>query len=382
LLKFRLAALAAAAATCCLSLQDAYGKPKALAVLPLGIGVTMGIHEFYTEAAADTMMQRVHDSGLSAVRVVIVWNHDYLPHSRDTHAICYAAHAAQAQGLRTLIIGLEPSRDVWPLIQGDLDLFDNAIGNVDQGLFDPGSSCLARPSGLQIVWMIGNEPNVETFCDGSDKGLNPPVGTLAVHQECAEREALLLHSSYAFVQADERKYGVNLPVIGGALSSNDAPFDFLRRFCKARKALGYKAPDMDYVGFHPYPDGPADGPYFGLKLEPRLAAELESKQCFGRAVPVVYTETGYETDPPPDKGYTGSSARTAFVSSEAKYPSLFRHALRMTLSQGVAGYFNMLLDDEQRLNPGWQSGWYYWDRSPKSFLPSVEKLVANVAARR
>jgi hypothetical protein len=378
--KSRLAALAAAAAACCLPLPDAYGTSKASAVLPLGIGVTMGIHEFYTEAAADQMMQRVHDSGLNAVRLVILWNHDYLPHSRDTHAICFAARAAEARGLRTLIIGLEPSKSVWPFIQDDLELFDNAIGNIDQGLFDAGSNCLTRPSSLRIVWMIGNEPNVETFCDGSDKGLNPPVGMLAEHQECAAREALLLHSSYAFIQADERKYGVELPVIGGALSSNDAPFDFLGRFCEARKTLGYKAADMDYFGFHPYADGPADGPYYGLKLEPRLAATLRSRQCFGRSVPVVYTEIGYETEPPPDKGYTGSAARSAFVSSEANYPSLFRHALRMTVSQGVAGYFNMLLDDEQCLNPGWQSGWYYWDRSPKPFLPEVEKLLTNLAA--
>ena len=372
-----------AAAACCSIPTALAGKSpqppartKSAAPAPLQYaGALEGVEEFYNPQEAEAKVQQALDTGLNTIRIRLLWNLDPLPHLRDTRAVCYAAHAAEAKGLKALILSLEPTQTVWPLIQGDVDLFLANIGNYDQGLFDQGSNCIAHPSKLQIIWMIGNEPNVHYVCDGSDKDpYHPRWGMLVEHQKCAEREALLLHASYAFIQGEEKKYGVDLKVIGGGLSSNDAPFDLLARFFQARQDKGYPPGcDMDYFGFHPYPLGKNNGPYYGFNLYPTLVKMLRANKC---TVPIFYTEMGYTTTPPANGSRPCSYFEGAFLSEE-QYAETLNNAVAMSLSQGVIGVINMKLNDEFCRVNGWSSGLYYSDGTPKPFLDQVRTIFQN-----
>jgi len=340
------------------------------------VGPLEGVEQFYTQQNADTKVQQALDTGMNVIRVRLRWKYTSGAPSANTTAVCNLAHAAEEKGLKAIILSLEPDQTVWPLAQTDMDRFLTNISNYDQGLFDSGSDCIAHPSNLQVMWMFGNEPNVHTFCDGSDKGFNPPSGLLAQHKECAKREALLLHNSYAFIQTEKVKYGQNLKpidlqVIGGGLSSNDAPIDLLQKYFQARTDLGYKSCDMDYFGFHPY--GLGGNPFYGLRLETKVAATLKVNGC---GVPIFYTEMGFTTAPPLDNSHPCPAY--AKNTPEAQYISLLGTAFSMTLStKNVVGYINMQLNDEVCRSGGWSSGLYYSDGTPKPFHDQARQIFQN-----
>jgi hypothetical protein len=361
------------------------------------VGFMMGDHEFYTQAQAHLMMQRVHDQGVNTVRLFIRWNHTPGPPFYDLQAVAYAAQAAEQVGLKALILGLTPTQSSWPLSDYDLQWFKDNITAYDKVLFDPDSHYLSHPSPLQIIWAIGNEPNVDTFCTGADKDpKTAKVGWPAQHQACADREARLLHTAYPLIQSEKTNpeylgslKSNDLLVIGGLLSSNDAPLDFMTQWIKARQDLGYKTCDMDIIGYNPY-TMPGGDLYSGINLVPDLVKALKAMKC---PVPIFFTEMGYPTRPPVDPGskLADTLARMGYTDIPATidpglplldYIPTVSHAMALTLGYTqVIGALNMLLDDEQRVTNGWSSGWYYYSKDgqlfPKPFLAQVQQIFRN-----
>jgi hypothetical protein len=381
--------MAAAAMVLGLSAPNAHAAPpshqpaskKAMIAGPLQYtGSLEGVEKFYTQQDADRKAQQAVDSGLNTIRVRLLWNFESLPPSRNTHAVCNLARAGEQKGLKAVILSLEPTKAVWPLIQPDIDRFLANIGEYDKALFDAGSECIAHPSKLQVIWMIGNEPNIDNFCDGSDKDPKTrPDGMLAQHQACADRMVRLYHASYDFIRQEKEKYkdtlkpGIDLQMIGGGLSSNDAPFDLLARYFQIRRDLGFTGCDMDRFGFHPFPLHQENGPYFGFKLEPKLAAMLRANKC---PVPIFYTEMGFTTRPPADGSHPCDKFANAFLGEE-QFAEVVNNAVAMARSQGVIGIVNMQLNDESCRTNGWSSGLYYSDGTPKPFLGQVRQIFQN-----
>lgn len=337
-------------------------------------GVALGRENFFDRDQSAKARLRIDGAGFQAVRDVFIWNGTDTPSDVDLTAACNAAQVSG--GLKVLMFNLRPGPKSWPADQASLDAYnktlDAFLNKIFKGTGTDGLPCLPAVSPPQIMLMIGNEPNSHTFCVGSGTSKDPLE---TMHQACAIREAILLHSSYAFIQSEELTYGRSILVVGGGLSSHDAPFDFLTRYLQAIKNLGYKTCDMDYFGYHPYALNATD-PYSGFPaVESKLVPMLKAAGC---PLKIIYTEMGVETVIPNGYSYTGTAPAGVYCASEADMPAVYTQIVKIIQAQpDVIGFMNFELDDEVNLG-GWQSGFYYYSFYPKPFVPILRSLMAGI----
>lgn len=371
--------LAATAAAVCLSVPPAFAGPKAGSNLQFS-AIALGREYYFTPQQAQDTRAREDSVGAQGERIVIVWNGKSVPDDYDLNAACNAAQVSGGQ--KVLMYNLRPDKNSWPSDDSSLKAYTDSLAAFDAKLFNGtgsnGQPCW--PDGApKLMWMIGNEPNAHTFCNG-DQSTNDLI---KIHLICAKREALLLHRSYSVLQAEQSLYSPRLAdqriyVVGGGLSSHDAPLDLLAKYLQAKAQLGYKTCDMDYFGFHPYALNATD-PYGGLALEPKLQAMLKAAGC---PLKVIYTEMGIESIIPggPQDGYSynGKSPSNVLYVSESQFVSVWQKFIQIMQGQpDVVGFMNFELDDEQDLG-GWQSGLYYFSGYPKSFTAAMKPLFGSI----
>lgn len=393
----KLALLAATAAALCLPVSPALAgtpaSPHRAAVHAMATtstaphlqfsAVALGRENYFFPDQALQTRQRIDNAGFQGERVVFVWNGTAVPDHYDLDAACNAAQVSSGQ--KVLMLNLRPDRNSWPTDTASLGAYNASLAAFNAKLFQGtgtnGQSCWPDVSPPQLMWMIGNEPNSHDFCngDGSTGDL------LAIHKVCAQREAQLLHSSYGFLQKLGQVYGRQMTVVGGGLSSHDAPFDYLADYLKARTSLGYKTCDMDYFGFHPYALNTADL-YGGFMQEPKLEAMLKAAGC---PLKIIYTEMGIETVVPggPSDGYnyngvsncaTQPGGPGALCIDENVFVGVYQRFIQIMQSQpDVIGFMNFEIDDEQYYS-GWQSGFDYFSGFPKPFVAVLRPLLAGI----
>jgi hypothetical protein len=404
-----LVVLAAAVAVFCLPLAEAQAaqpghnvakaKVAAVAITAPSLknhlqfaAVALGRENYFTPDQARGTRQRIDGAGFQGARVVVIWNGGSSPPSYDLDAVCNAAQASA--GHKVFMPNLRPDKNGWPSDAASLKAYTDTLAAFDTKIFtgtgSNGQPCWpAATPPQQFMWMIGNEANSHDFCNG-DQSTND---LLEIHKVCALRNAMLLHSSYVFLKGkngEEGKYGRSILVVGGGLSSHDAPFDLLTKFLQDRKNLGYTGCDMDDFGFHPYSLNATDI-YSGLALEPRVEAMLKAAGC---PLKIIYTEMGVETAIPGGPGYnyngvsncakpaSGGQPATpgALCVPEDQIPTVYKRFIQIMQSQpDVIGFMNFELDDEQYYS-GWQSGFYYFSHYPKSFISATKALFDNLNA--
>jgi hypothetical protein len=150
---------------------------------------------------------------------------------------------------------------------------------------------------------------------------------------------------------------------------------------------------MDAFSFHPYmlrSDEPpttthndttitiADYP----KLVSLLGQAFDGTTQKGSTLPIVYDEFGVESTIPDDKAklYTGAEAATVHPVDQATQAQYYAQALQLAFCQpNVQAFLVFSLTDENAL-PGWQSGVYYADGTPKTSLAAVRD-AANAVRR-
>jgi hypothetical protein len=394
----KLALLAATAAAFCLSVSPALAGSHASPHHPAAqasaapsdsahlqfSAVALGRENYFFPDQAQQTRQRIDSAGFQGERVVIVWNGSAVPDHYDLDAACNAAQVSSGQ--KVLMLNLRPDRNSWPADEASLGAFEQTIDTIDARVFwgtgSNGQPCwpsIAPPQ--QFMWMVGNEPNSHDFCNGDSSTSD----LLAIHRVCAQREALLLHRSYAFIKGQnwqdpsgqQGKYGHLIMVVGGGLSSHDAPYDYLSDYLKDRTVLGYKTCDMDYFGFHPYALNATD-PYSGFRsVETKLVPALKAAGC---PLKVIYTEMGVETVTPtaPGFNYNGTAPIGVCYVREDQMPAVYQQFIKLMQSQpDVIGFMNFEIDDEQGLN-GWQSGFNYFSGFPKPFVPVLRPILAGI----
>lgn len=379
--------LAATAAALALSVLPALAGPKAGSNLQFS-GFALGRENYFTPQMAQATRQREDGAGGQAMRIVFIWNGTAVPAGIDLDAACNAAQVSDSQ--KVLMLNLRPDKNAWPSDQASLDAFNQTIDAIDAKIFwgsgSNGQPCWPAVSPPpQFMWMIGNEPNSKDFCNG-DQSSND---LMLIHQVCARREALLLHSSYAFIKgqpgsdqlSQQTKYGHAISVVGGGLSSHDAPFDLLTKYFQAKSKLGYKSCDMDYFGYHPYALD-AKNRYSGFKaVETTLVPALKAAGC---PLKIIYTEMGAESAIPggPQDGYNynGSAPdpNKVLTVPESEFVGMWQQFVQIMQGQpDVIGFMNFELDDERDLS-GWQSGFYYFSGYPKSFTAAMKPLFGSI----
>jgi hypothetical protein len=344
--------------------------------------MAIGEHYAYTAQQANVNIGLMSGLGINAVRLILKWNDSGTLGPLQAASICNTARAMIANHMTILTANLMPAAGDWPKDGDALGAYRASEGAIfDLLLGQPGCALGSRKDGspapmLNLHFIGPNEINLTTFCDaGTDDGD-------VRQQKCAEWYVPFQHTIYDTAQQAELKYGVPITVVGLVLGSHHNPLNEIADVCRVWKASGYGV-DMDQVGFHPYPlpqtyepDGQID-PYSGVRMTPLVQSAISN--CFGRPISVVYTEMGYETAVPTDKGYTGVAQNGVLYVDPATRVALTEHVAMLATSYDVVGIYNFLLFDEQSLESGWQSGLYYWNGDPKPFLSNYQFLMACLA---
>ncbi len=232
--------------------------------------------------------------------------------------------------------------------------------------------------------IVGNEPNVNRFWQPQFG----PAGESAAPRDYLE----LLAGVYDAV----KKEAPDVLVWGGALGPRGSdrphgdrpthsPGTFIRELGRALSSSGRTEPVLDGFAFHPYPETATTPPdvrhpnprsrTLGLADIERLQGLL--REAFGRELPVLYSELGFESAIPPGKAHLYEGTEPAAPGDEALQADFYRRALELAACQeSVVGLLVFHSHDEPSL-VGYQSGVYYVDGSPKKSLPAVRDAVES-----
>lgn len=301
-----------------------------------GAGLRVGVAEdttSYPDGGA-AIYSTMHTNGMSAVRATVLWD-------AKNPSVVREEAGLQRQVAAAVASGLDVSMAVSPYFAKDVTGTPNGTELFAQ-------YCLrvakAFPQVKKII--VGNEPNQPRFWQ-------PQFDSQGHFASGAAYEKLLART-YDLLKG----YDSSITVIGLAISPrggddptkkdhvDTSPVHFIHDVGAAYRASARKAPLMDEVGFHPYPnpnssdDPPAKGyqwPNAGLTQLSRLQqafwdafhgtgqptfaeAGLAAKGA-GNSVKWALDETAYQVPTKGIAGYTGSEGQTRLVSEalQAKY---------------------------------------------------------------
>lgn len=332
-----------------------------------------------TEAAAKAKLQAAKDAGLGdAIRLTLTWARGKRAPDADAVQRVRSAVAAAGAGTRIYL-------SLYPFGSSQTPLSDQ-----DQADFTAWVVAIARAVPQARHFIIGNEPNLNRFWLPQFGPSGEDVAAVAY--------VSLLAKSYDALKALSPANEVLGGVLSHAGSDNPAiarqthsPTQFILDMGQAYRANGRTAPIMDAFSFHPYmlrSDEPpatthtdttitvADYP----KLVSLLGQAFDGTGQKGSKLPIVYDEFGVESTVPADKEtlYTGAEAATVHPVDQATQAQYYAQAFQLAFCQpNVQAILVFSLLDENAL-PGWQSGVYYADGTPKSSLAGVRDAANGV----
>jgi hypothetical protein len=169
---------------------------------------------------------------------------------------------------------------------------------------------------------------------------------------------------------------------------------FIRDMGRAYRASKRTQPIMDVFDQHIYGDNSsmppsmphansstiAEGDY--SKLVTALGQAFDGTAQPGSSVPIVYGEYGVESVIPPSEAgnYSGRENAAAKPVDETTQANYYIEAMKLAMCQpNVVGLMLFHVEDEAGL-PGWQSGLFYADGTPKSSLDAVRAAAAAARA--
>ena len=348
-----------------------------------GPGMVVGASEDVVQqdslVAAKAKLDLLRLVGFTAVRIGEVWAPGQsAPTALEQAHLTAVTGAAKLDGMQVYVDVYNAGSRTTPLSAGDQD---------DFAAF---AAAIARSYPSVTQFMIGNEPNNNRFwlpqfaLDGSDAA--------AVSYES------LLAKSYDALKA----VSPSIDVIGGGLDPRGgdkpgtgkpthSPTTFITDLVAAYKASGRTLPIMDAFDVHAYEDNSSLPPTFQHPKTTTIAiadyqklvnllAGFDGTAQPGSTLSIVYGEFGVESQIPADKAslYTGAEPATTKPVSEATQGQYYHDALAIAFCQpNVKAFFVFHAFDEPSL-PGWQSGVYYVDATPKASLPVVKKASRDV----
>jgi hypothetical protein len=333
-------------------------------------------------AVAQRQMDRLARAGFDSVRITQVWGPgETKPSAAELKVLDNVFAAAKKDGMNVLVAVMNFGSRTTPL------------SDDDQADFAAYAASVVKAEGVHSL-IVGNEPNLNRYwlpqfdADGNDVA--------------ASAYGALLAKTYDAVKAVDP----STQVIGGALSprggdvpgtgrDTHSPTRFVLDMGAAYRAGGRTLPIMDGLALHPYEDhssvAPADGIHpstttialadYG-KLVSLLGQAFDGTAQAGSTLPIYFDEFGVESQIPSNKQqrYTGSEVAVTEPVDEATQAAYYKQAVQLAFCDpNVRGFFLFHAVDETAM-PGWQSGLYYADDTPKSSLAPVR--LALQQARR
>jgi Bacterial Ig domain len=328
-----------------------------------------------------TQMSLAQEAGFDSIRMTAQWvSGNTMLDPIIAAKLQNAASAAEARGLRPVVSiynvnSIQAPED--PILQSEFAQFAQNV-------------VLALPS--VTTFIVGNEPNSSYYWQ-------PQFDTRGADIAATAYEAMLA-DSYDAIKAVRPE----VTVIGGALDSmgtdnpknrpSHSPLVFIRDMGRAYRASHRTLPIMDEFDEHIYEENSSLPPSMAHPNSttlaeadyPRLVAALG--QAFdgtaqpGSSLPIVYGEYGVESVIPSNEAgnYTGQQAASAKPVDEATQAAYYIQAMKLAMCQpNVVGLMLFHVEDEAGL-PGWQSGLFYADGTPKSSLDPVRAAMAAARA--
>jgi hypothetical protein len=343
------------------------------------LGATEDAVRSQDPAVAQKQMDLIAAAGFRAVRISQVWTPGELAVSKtDTTALENVVTAAKKDGVEVFVSVLNYGSRTTPLTDADQIAFAGYAASV------------ARVSGV-LHLIVGNEPNLNRYW-------LPQFDASGGDAAAASYETLLART-YDAVKAVSPK----VEVIGGALAprgSDDpdgirpthSPTAFITDLGADYRASGRTRPIMDALSLHPYEDHSSIAPVVGVhpntttialadypKLVTLLGQAFDGTAQPGSALAIYFDEFGVESQIPPSKQalYTGAEPAVTEPVDEATQAAYYRQAVQVAFCQPtVRGLFLFHAIDEKAL-PGWQSGVYYPDDTPKASLAAVRLAIVQ-----
>jgi len=328
--------------------------------------------------AAKAKLDLLKLAGFDAIRISEVWTPgDHAPTAVEQQRLDAVTAAAKLDAVKIYLSVLNAGSRTTP------------VSATDQAAFAAFAAAIAKRYPTITEFVVGNEPNNNRFwlpqfaLDGSD------VAAVAYES--------LLAKTYDALKA----VSPQIDVIGGALSprgidrpgtgkDTHSPTVFIADLAAAFKATGRTERVMDAFDLHAYEDNSSLPPSFQhpktatialadyAKLTSALSAFDGTAQP-GSTLPIVYGEFGVESQIPAAKVslYSGKEPTTTKPVDEATQATYYHDALALAFCQpNTKAFFFFHAFDEPAL-PGWQSGVYYTDGTPKASLPTVKAAIRD-----
>ncbi len=328
-----------------------------------------------------TQMSLAQQAGFDSIRMTAQWVSGNTKLDPALAAkLQNAVGAAEARGLRPVVSiynvnSVQAPED--PILQGEFAEFAQDV-------------VLSLPSVTTFV--VGNEPNSSYYWQ-------PQFDTRGADIAATAYETMLADTYDAI-----KSVRPEVTVIGGALDSmgtdnpktrpSHSPLVFIRDMGRAYRASHRTTPIMDVFDEHIYEDNSSLPPSMTHPNSttlaeadyPRLVAALgqafDGTAQAGSSIPIVYGEYGVESVIPPNEAanYSGREAASAKPVDEGTQAAYYIQAIKLAMCQPtVVGIMLFHVEDESGL-PGWQSGLFYADGTPKSSLGPVHDAIAAARA--
>jgi hypothetical protein len=341
------------------------------------VGATTDLAKQSDPALAQAELLRAKAAGFNTIRLTQAW----LPGQTeltapDLAALRNAVFAASVNRMTVVLVVSHPGSRTTPLTEEQRTQFATF------------TAAVARALPYVKHFTIGNEPNLNRFW-------LPQFGPNGENVAAPAYLQLLTATYDALKAVDE-----DLQVLGGALSPRGSdnpalsrhthsPTKFLRDMGIAYRASGRTKPVMDALSINPFADNSSISPAVGHprgtsigiadydKLVKLLGEAFDGTAQPGSTLPIYYGEFGVESLPPEAKRslYNGQEPTTTKPVDEKTQAAYYRKALELAFCQtNVKGLLLFLNVDDPDL-PGWQSGLYYADRTPKSSLAAVKQAA-------
>jgi hypothetical protein len=361
-----------------------------LAALALGAtahaGVSFGVADDHGKYAEDGSgggyFSALRGAGLTSNRVTVQWDAQRPQTIVDRAFLDRSLPLAAAKGVRIVF-------SVYPARPDSLTASPNGPAQFAEFV-----RLLARRYPQVKDYVVGNEPNQPRFWRPQFAADGTPVA--------AATFLPLLAASYDALKSVDpsiRVAGVGLSERGNDNPSapsnvSTSPIRFLRDLGAAYRASGRKAPLMDELVLHPYPESPAD-PLLKPYAWPSVGmANLERlKQAVwdafdGTAQPTIESglklrigEVGWQVGVVPSAAAWYTGAETVAVTDEARQASIYGDLVRhVVCDPDVASVFFFGLVDEAQLDR-FQAGLYRVDGTVRPAHDAVRGAIAATGGR-
>ena len=341
------------------------------------VGATSDLPKQADPTLAQAEVLRMKAAGYDTLRMTQTWLPGQTePSGGDLAVLRNAVFAASANRMNVILVVSHPGSRTTPLTEQQRTEFAQFC------------AALARAVPYVKRFTIGNEPNLNRFW-------LPQFGPNGENVAAPAYLELLADAYDALKAVDD-----GIEVLGGALSPRGSdnpalsrhthsPTKFIRDLGAAYRASGRTKPVMDALSINPFPDNSSVSPEvahpqttsIGVadyeKLVKLLAEAFDGTAQAGSRLPIYYGEFGVESLPPAAKAalYTGTEPTTTKPVDEKTQSAYYRKAIELAFCQPNVRGIMMFLTVDDPSRPGWQSGVYYPDKTPKTTLAEMRKAV-------